>query len=45
MIRLDDTRPIEIPKFDEVKAQIGDQLIQRRLANYQETTRAKAKVQ
>jgi len=44
IIRLDDTRPIEIPKFEEVKAQIAEQMIQRRLANYQETTRAKAKV-
>lgn len=44
VIRLDDTRPIEIPKFEEVQAQIAEQLLQRRLASYQETTRAKAKV-
>ncbi len=45
VIRLDDTRPIEMPKFEQVKAQLGEQILQRRLAAYQETTRAKAKVQ
>jgi peptidyl-prolyl cis-trans isomerase C len=45
VIRLDDTRPIEMPKFEDVKAQLGEQILQRRLAAYQETTRAKAKVQ
>ena len=45
IIRLDDTRDAQFPKFDEVKPQIAQQLQQQKLAKYQEDLRAKAKVE
>jgi peptidyl-prolyl cis-trans isomerase C len=45
IIRLDDTRDAQIPKFEDVKPQIAQQLQQQRLAKYQEDLRAKAKVE
>ena len=45
IIRLDDTRDAQLPKFDEVKPQIAQQLQQQKLAKYQEDLRAKAKVE
>jgi len=45
VIRLDDVREAQLPKFDEVKAQIGQQLQQQRLANFQQDIRSKAKVE
>ena len=45
IIRLDDTRDTQFPKFDEVKPQIAQQLQQQKLAKYQEDLRAKAKVE
>ena len=45
IIRLDDTREAQLPKFDEVKPQITQQLQQQKLAKYQEDLRAKAKVE
>ena len=45
IIRLDDTREAQLPKFDEVKPQIAQQLTQQKLAKYQEDLRAKAKVE
>ena len=45
IIRLDDVREAQLPKFDEVKPQIGQQLQQQKLAKFQEDLRAKAKVQ
>ena len=45
IIRLDDTREAALPKFDEVKPQIAQQLQQQKLAKYQEDLRAKAKVE
>ena len=45
IIRLDDTRDAQLPKFDEVKPQIAQQLQQQKLAKYQEELRAKAKVE
>ena len=45
IIRLDDTREAQMPKFDEVKPQITQQLQQQKLAKYQEDLRAKAKVE
>ena len=45
IIRLDDTREAQLPKFDDVKPQIAQQLQQQKLAKYQEDLRAKAKVE
>ena len=45
IIRLDDTREAKLPAFAEVKAQVGQQLQQQKLAKYQEEIRAKAKVE
>ncbi|GAB2737185.1 peptidylprolyl isomerase [Melaminivora jejuensis] len=45
IIRLDDTREAELPKLDEVKPQIAQQLQQQKLMKYQEDLRAKAKVE
>ena len=45
IIRLDDTREAQLPKFDEVKPQIAQQLTQQKLAKYQEDLRAKPKVE
>ena len=45
IIRLDDTRDAQLPKFDEVKPQIAQQLQQQKLAKYQEDLRAKAKIE
>ncbi len=45
IIRLDDVRDAQLPKLDEVKPQIAQQLQQQKLAKFQEDLRAKAKVQ
>ena len=45
IIRLDDVRDAQLPKLDEVKPQIAQQLEQQKLAKFQEDLRAKAKVQ
>lgn len=45
VIRLDDERPAELPKFEEVKAQVAEQLQQQKLAKFQEDLRAKAKIE
>ena len=45
IIRLDDTREAPVPKFDEVKAQIAQQLQQGKLAEYQQGLREKAKIE
>ena len=45
IIRLDDTREAQFPKFDDVKPQIAQQLQQQKLAKYQEDLRAKAKIE
>ena len=45
VIRLDDTRDAELPKLDEVKPQIAQQLQQQKLMKYQEEQRAKDKVE
>ena len=45
IIRLDDTREAQLPKFDDVKPQIAQQLQQQKLAKYQDDLRAKAKVE
>jgi peptidyl-prolyl cis-trans isomerase C len=45
IIRVDDIRQAQLPKFEEVKPQIVQQLQQQRLQKYQEELRAKAKVE
>jgi peptidyl-prolyl cis-trans isomerase C len=45
IIRLDDTRETPVPKFDEVKARIAQQMQQGKLAEYQQGLREKAKIE
>ena len=45
IIRLDDTRNAQLPKLDEVKPQVAQQLQQQKLAKFQEDLRTKAKVE
>jgi len=45
IIRLDDVRDAQLPKLDEVKPQISQQLQQQKLAKFQEELRAKAKIE
>ncbi len=45
VIRLDDTRDAQLPKMEEVKPQIAQQLQQVKMTKYQEDLRAKAKVE
>ena len=45
IIRLDDVREAQLPKFDDVKPQIAQQLQQHRLQQYQEKLRSSAKVE
>lgn len=45
IIRLDDVREAQLPKLEEVKPQIAQQLQQQKLAKFQEELRTKAKVE
>lgn len=45
IIRVDDVRQAELPKFDDVKPQIAQQLQQQKLAKFQQDLRAKAKIE
>jgi peptidyl-prolyl cis-trans isomerase C len=45
VIRLDDVREAQLPKLEEVKPQIAQQLQQQKLAKFQEDLRGKAKVE
>jgi len=45
IIRLEDTREAQLPKFDDVKPQIAQQLQQQKLAKFQEELRTKAKIE
>ena len=45
VIRLDDVRQAELPKLEEVKPQIAQQLQQQKLGQFQEDLRTKAKVE
>jgi peptidyl-prolyl cis-trans isomerase C len=45
VIRVDDIREAQLPKFDEVKPQIAQQLQQQKLAQFQESLRKSAKVE
>ena len=44
IIRLDDVREAQLPKFEDVKPQISQQLQQQKMGKYQEDLRAKAKI-
>jgi peptidyl-prolyl cis-trans isomerase C len=45
IIRLDDVREAQLPKLEDVKPQIAQQLQQQRMAAFQQEMRAKAKVE
>jgi peptidyl-prolyl cis-trans isomerase C len=45
VIRLDDVRDAQLPKLDDVKQQISQQLTQQKLMKFQEDLRAKAKIE
>jgi peptidyl-prolyl cis-trans isomerase C len=45
VIRVDDIREAQLPKLDDVKPQIAQQLQQQKLAKFQEELRSKAKVE
>jgi peptidyl-prolyl cis-trans isomerase C len=45
VIRLDDVRDAQLPKFEDVKAQIQQQMQQERLSKFQDDLRTKAKVE
>ena len=45
IIRVDDIRQAQLPKMDDIKPQITQQLQQQRLQKYQEDLRAKAKIE
>ena len=45
IIRVDDTRDIKLPSFDEVKPQIADQMKQDQRGNFQRDLLGKAKVE
>jgi peptidyl-prolyl cis-trans isomerase C len=45
VIRLEDVRDAQLPKMEEVKPQIAQQLQQQKLAKFQEELRSKAKVE
>ena len=45
VIRLDDVRDAQLPKFDDVKPQIAQQLQQQKMTKFQEELRSKAKIE
>jgi len=45
VIKLEDTRPLQFPPFDQVKKEISESLQQKKLATYQKQLRDAAKVQ
>ncbi len=45
VIRLEDVRDAQLPKFDDVKPQISQQLQQQKMTKYQEELRSKAKIE
>jgi peptidyl-prolyl cis-trans isomerase C len=45
IIRLDETRDAQLPKLEEVKPQVAQQLQQQKLTKFQDELRAKAKVE
>lgn len=45
IIRVDDVRPIAPPPFEQVKAQLAQQMVQQKLQAFEEKLRAQAKIQ
>jgi peptidyl-prolyl cis-trans isomerase C len=45
IIRLDDVRAVKVPSFDDVKAQLGQQVAQEKLQAFEQDLRQKAKIQ
>ena len=45
IIRLDDVRDMQLPKYEDVKPQIAQNLLQQKMTKFQEELRAKAKVE
>jgi len=45
VIRLDDVRDSKPPDFDEVKEQLGEAMRRRKLQDFQQQLKAKAKIQ
>ena len=45
VIRVDDIREAQLPKLDEVRPQIAQQLQQQKLAQFQESLRKNAKIE
>ena len=45
VIRLEDVRDAQLPKFEDVKPQIAQQLQQQKMTKFQEELRAKAKIE
>lgn len=45
IIRLDDVREAQLPKLEDVKPQITEQMTQQKLVKYQEDLRSKAKIE
>ena len=45
IIRVDDVRDAQLPKLEEVKPQIAQQLQQQKMGKFQEDLRAKARIQ
>ncbi len=45
IIRMDDLREAQMPALEDVKPQIAEQLEQQKMMQFQESLRAKAKVQ
>jgi len=45
IIRVDDVREAQLPKLEEVKPQIAQQLQQQKMGKFQEDLRTKARIQ
>jgi peptidyl-prolyl cis-trans isomerase C len=45
IIRVDDVREAQLPPFEEVKPQLEQQMTQQKMAEFQQSLRAKAKVE
>lgn len=45
VIKLEETRPVQIPPLEQVKQQVSEQIQQRKLAEYRDSLMKKAKVQ
>jgi peptidyl-prolyl cis-trans isomerase C len=45
IIRVDDIREAQLPPFEEVKPQLEQQMTQQKMAEFQQSLRAKAKVE